>query len=95
MTRRTFTLQLKITVEDTGTGYSAEDMAEDIRDTVYTAVRDETPAGLDTVAMWLTALPEAPEVPERPADMCAGRGGTGDPRCGRAYGHSGPCDWTD
>ena len=28
-------------------------------------------------------------------EACAGRGGHGDPRCGRRLGHTGPCDWVD
>lgn len=35
------------------------------------------------------------DMPQPAADPCAGRGGHGDPRCGRALGHEGSCDWTD
>lgn len=28
-------------------------------------------------------------------EVCGGRGGHGDPRCGRDVGHDGVCDWTE
>jgi hypothetical protein len=36
-----------------------------------------------------------PDEVEPKTEPCEGKGGHGDPRCGRDLGHDGPCDWSE
>jgi hypothetical protein len=52
MSRQTFKVEIEVTAEDAG-NYSSEQLADDVRDLVFSAVREET--GLEVVVMTVTA----------------------------------------
>lgn len=53
MSRKTFQLTVTVTAEEAPDGYTAEDLANDVRDTVFLGITEETP--LDVVVMTVTA----------------------------------------
>lgn len=60
-TRRTLRLSVEVTVDEYDAAYDADDLADDVRERLFAAVREEVPR--DVVAMTVTAVPEEPETP--------------------------------
>jgi hypothetical protein len=80
----TYTVGIVYKVHADDEAHAIEQYADILRDIDYTG---------ETVA--INVLVDEGEYENNATEPCEGRGGHGDPRCGRDLGHTGPCDWTE